>query len=41
VVVRGREIDLADDVQHQLWERYRDRPAPAAAAPAVDKKSSN
>jgi imidazolonepropionase-like amidohydrolase len=30
VVVRGAEYDLSRDPQRQLWERYRDRPAPAA-----------
>lgn len=29
VFVRGAEVDLARDPQRQLWERYRDRPAPA------------
>lgn len=27
-VVRGREVDFSRDPQRQLWERYRDRPAP-------------
>jgi imidazolonepropionase-like amidohydrolase len=31
VVVRGVEYDLARDPQRQLWQRYRDRPAPAQA----------
>jgi len=30
VVVRGAEYDFARDPQRQLWERYRNRPAPAA-----------
>lgn len=29
VFVRGREVDLGRDAQRQLWEMYRDRPAPA------------
>jgi imidazolonepropionase-like amidohydrolase len=29
VFVRGREIDLAEDPQRRLWERYRARPTPA------------
>lgn len=33
VVVRGAEYDFARDPQRQLWQRYRDRPAPAASAP--------
>jgi hypothetical protein len=33
VFVRGREIDLGQDAQRQLWERYRDRPKPAATTP--------
>ncbi len=29
-VIRGAEVDLTRDPQHELWERYRARPAPAA-----------
>jgi len=30
VWVRGRQVDLAANPQYRLWQRYRDRPAPAS-----------